>query len=89
MPTAICKYIFQPFTVYFMILKNKNTCFIFPRLCFVSLIQIYHRTSSIALVCLLLVLTVIKTFLTLAGEQYACLPYIHKTHGRLLLVSFT
>ena len=25
--------------------------------------------------CLLLVFTVIKNFLTLAGEQYACLPY--------------
>ena len=36
--TAIYKYIFQQFTVCFMILKNKNTfVFTFPR--------IYHRTS--------------------------------------------
>ena len=50
MLTAIYKYIFQPFTVCFMILKNKNTLFFsFPRLCVVSLIQIYHRTSSIPL----------------------------------------
>ena len=51
MLTAIYKYIFQPFSVFFiMILKNKNTfVFTFPRLCVVSLIQIYHRTSSIPL----------------------------------------
>ena len=51
MLTAIYKYIFQPFSVFFiMILKNINTfVFTFPRLCVVSLIQIYHRTSSIPL----------------------------------------
>ena len=49
MLTAIYKYIFQPFTVCFMILKNKNTFFTYPRLCVVSFIQIYHRTSSIPL----------------------------------------
>ena len=51
MLTAIYKYIFQPFTVYFMILKNINPffSFTFPRLCVVSLIQIYHKTSSIPL----------------------------------------
>ena len=49
MLTAIYKYIFQPFTVCFMILKNKNTFFTSPRLCVVSFIQIYHITSSIPL----------------------------------------
>ena len=49
MLTAIYKYIFQPFTVCFMILKNKKHLFTFPRLCVVSLIQIYHRMSSIPL----------------------------------------
>ena len=48
MLTDIYKYIFQPFTVCFMILK-KHFIFTFPRLCVVSLIQIYHRTSSIPL----------------------------------------
>ena len=46
--TAIYKYIFRPFTVCVMILKNKNPVFFtFSRLCVVPLIQIYHRTSSI------------------------------------------
>ena len=30
MPTAIYKYIFQPFTVCFMILKNKNPFLLSP-----------------------------------------------------------
>ena len=47
MLTAIYKYIFRPFTVCVMILKNKNPFFTFSRLCVVPLIQIYHRTSSI------------------------------------------
>ena len=101
MPTAIYKYIFQPFTVCFMILINKNTFFLLSP-DYVSS-HLYKYITEPPLypyctrpTCLLLVLTVIKNFLTITGEQYACLPYIHKTHGRLrnnhgrlLLVSFT
>ena len=98
MLTAIYKYIFQPFTVCFMILKNKNTfVFTFPRLCVVSLIQIYHRTSSIPLMykatCLLLVSTVKTIILPVSVTFSVYLNKIHgrlrKNHGRLLLVSFT
>ena len=98
MLTAIYKYIFQPFTVCFMILKNKNTfCFTFPRLCVVSLIQIYHRTSSIPLMYKVNMFTI-----SLNSENDHSASFSHllsifkynsrtfaKNHGRLLLVSFT
>ena len=83
---AIQVYIFRPFTVCVMTLKVKTFFLNFPQ---VTSALIYNRTSYIALMYKANMFTISfnsNKDLSNTGEQYACLPYIHKTHGRLLLV---